>query len=367
MIDTTTVLDAVRGDLAAELRRTEPTSAIKPMPHSRYVLLSALQKSIRRGNEPIALNCTAALLNIDPDKFWRRLAVIAFEDVGIGDLETVARVTAVTGNKRWRDAHGGNQPIANYLVRRLCRAVKDRTTDDLCVVAEHHPDLDQARLEWTFLPQGQLLDTIARTQSLKRQALSAWFAAGTSRFQSDVLRERRGDPSALFDFYSDLEIDPVVVEVCRAGLSKSNCVLPAFLPLVWKKSRRAARHVEQDVLTECPRIDGIPACALDRFTREGKVAIAGWVKQSGRLRDLLAALAPEQSWSFIAARLLFRAEASLVNKRLRWDGGCDLRAHADTLGRGIPPEAVPEALEVVRAELPLLNEIRASMIRQEGK
>lgn len=366
MTDTTTVLEAIRLDLAAELQDDHPPALDQTtLPHSRYVLVSALQKSIRRGLETVALNCAVNLLQHEPDKFWRRLAVIAFEDVGIGDIDTVAFVVSATGAKRWRDAHGGDLPIASYLVRRLCRAIKDRSTDDLYVTAELHPDLHSLRLDLTFKPQGVLHNTIAKSRSLKHKALAAWYAAGTSRFRSDELRERRGDLQALFNFYGELGLSPFTVEVCRAGVSKSGVVLPVFFPLLMLAHRSSKQGETADILSVSPIVDGIPLCALDMFTREGHRAIAELIKQSSPLQTLLSDLAPKRSWQKVTRLLLFRAESSLVNRRLSWKSGTELRAHADYLDPHISPEAAPEALEAIRTHIPMLNEIRASVLRKK--
>ena len=52
--------------------------------------MSLLQKAIRRGHEELALRAAATLLRISPERLWRRCGCIAFEDVGVADLDTVA-------------------------------------------------------------------------------------------------------------------------------------------------------------------------------------------------------------------------------------------------------------------------------------
>src|SRR4051812_22498514 len=61
---------------------------LTPLPISPWVAMSALQKSIRRGDEEIALRAAATLIQQSPDRLWRRLGVGAFEDIGVADLET---------------------------------------------------------------------------------------------------------------------------------------------------------------------------------------------------------------------------------------------------------------------------------------
>jgi hypothetical protein len=47
---------------------------------SPWVAMSAMQKAIRRGREDLALSGAATLLRDAPDKLWRRLGCIAYED-----------------------------------------------------------------------------------------------------------------------------------------------------------------------------------------------------------------------------------------------------------------------------------------------
>ena len=67
----------------------------------------ALQKAIRRGNEAEALACARLLVVRDPQRLWRRLAVIAMEDVGVGEFDVVANTISSSRSKVWRDQRGG--------------------------------------------------------------------------------------------------------------------------------------------------------------------------------------------------------------------------------------------------------------------
>jgi replication-associated recombination protein RarA len=55
--------------------------------------MSLMQKAIRRGRKDLALQAAATLLDGSPERLWRRLGCTAFEDIGIGNLDTVAIVT----------------------------------------------------------------------------------------------------------------------------------------------------------------------------------------------------------------------------------------------------------------------------------
>ena len=68
-----------------ERRPAAPAGKVTP-----WIGMSLLQKAIRRGHEELALRAAATLLRISPERLWRRCGCIAFEDVGVADLDTVA-------------------------------------------------------------------------------------------------------------------------------------------------------------------------------------------------------------------------------------------------------------------------------------
>ena len=63
--------------------------AINPLRCDRWLALSAMQKSIRRGDGLTAQRALATLYRDDPSSTWRRLLIIACEDIGIGALGAV--------------------------------------------------------------------------------------------------------------------------------------------------------------------------------------------------------------------------------------------------------------------------------------
>ncbi|MCK1589198.1 hypothetical protein [Bradyrhizobium sp. 169] len=118
----------------------------QPLEISRYVGASLLQKAIRRGRTELAVQAAATLLQQSPERLWRRLACIAFEDVGLGNLDLVALATAAMAGKRVRAPLGGEWAVASYLTSRLTTAIKCRGADDLLLVAENHPSFENHRL-----------------------------------------------------------------------------------------------------------------------------------------------------------------------------------------------------------------------------
>ena len=70
------------------------TPSCDPLNVSPWIAMSLLRKAIRRGQQQFALRAVATLLHVSPERLWRRCGCIAFEDIGVADLDTVAIVTA---------------------------------------------------------------------------------------------------------------------------------------------------------------------------------------------------------------------------------------------------------------------------------
>jgi replication-associated recombination protein RarA len=83
------------------------TPTCDPLAASPWIAMSLMQKAIRRGEERLALRAAATLLRDAPDRLWRRSGCIAFEDVGVADIDTVAIVAAALAGKRFRAGLGG--------------------------------------------------------------------------------------------------------------------------------------------------------------------------------------------------------------------------------------------------------------------
>jgi hypothetical protein len=129
----------------------EPTPPI-PLAADRYIALSALQKAIRRGEEELALRAAMNLMIGGPHAIWRRLGIIAFEDVGVGNIDAVGWVTVVIGKPEVRQRLGGEWCLADFLIRALCRSAKCRAADDLVHLVERDPALTDLRDELPGLP-----------------------------------------------------------------------------------------------------------------------------------------------------------------------------------------------------------------------
>ena len=102
-------------------------------PHGIAVdeLVSVLQKDIRRGHVDNAVLAAYEMVITSPDfaqHLWRRLRIIAVEDVGLG-LPTGPLLIDVL-HRNFDAAPGGDWMMACHAVRLLASAPKDRTSSE---------------------------------------------------------------------------------------------------------------------------------------------------------------------------------------------------------------------------------------------
>lgn len=104
-------------------------------------LISALQKSIRRGDTDGAARfayemyiTSEALENM----LWKRLSVISVEDIGFGDVNAPVIIHTLNTMRCEFDYGGVDRPLFFvHAIRYLCRCQKTRSSDLLKNVIEH--------------------------------------------------------------------------------------------------------------------------------------------------------------------------------------------------------------------------------------
>jgi replication-associated recombination protein RarA len=144
----------------------------------RWIASSLLQKSIRRGEVELAQRAACTLHVFDRSAIWRRLVVIACEDVGVGDIDALLEIFLAAASTDLR-LRCGVAPILGAVVRRLAEAVKDRSADYLACAAKDHSDLSKICDFCRRASLEQRLQFLAdSSQPLAQRAVAAWFASG---------------------------------------------------------------------------------------------------------------------------------------------------------------------------------------------
>lgn len=155
---------------------------------------SVLQKSIRRGLVEDAVLAAYELYETGPESeemLWRRLEIIASEDVGLGLMEAPTLVEALN-SQRVRVPVGTDRWIfAVHAVRLLATAPKDRTSTDLAQWAREVVKRGDRRVE----VQDFHVDYHTRRGTEMGRGPDHWLAAGGGKLENEVegLETKWGD------------------------------------------------------------------------------------------------------------------------------------------------------------------------------
>lgn len=359
-MNTQEVLHHYRNQLARRIAEREHAPELQPLSISAWVAASLLQKAVRRGHEGLALQAASTLLVDAPERLWRRIGCMAFEDVGLGDFDSVAVVTAALAGKRLRSGLGGEWSVASYLVSMMARARKDRSADDLLMNAELHPSLVSSRREFARISTRELLAISTSSAPIVQRALALWLAIGTDRRPSKHLPSRRGEPQAAFDYLCEAGLPHCAVEIAREGFKKTGEVLPPFVALLSQVSRTETATVSDELPPE-KIINGVPSWAFDIYTREGRAVYARFL-QSERLsaRWIRAHVAPARRVEFLGG-IVFRCEGGCLKDRMAWSLGDELRRQYEIECAGPEGSDASEIIQLVRDDMAALNGVRIEL------
>jgi len=365
MIDHHDILKSFRNELASHLARFTPPP-VEPLPVSLWIAASLLQKAIRRGRADLAIAAAATLAENDPDRLWRRLGGIAFEDIGLADPCTVGLVSAVLAGKRVRVDLGGEWRVASWLVQRLCNAPKCRATDDLLMATETMPSLANQRQAFADLTHDQLRRVILGTGSVNERALALIFLAGTDAKPNPHFRPRRGEPVLAFDVLDELGVAPTIIEISREGHRRTREALCLLLPLLAGEREDYAPAFADDPMPLETMAGPVPGWALDAYTREGKAALRRFLgTQAGLATWTRRHLPPGQRLPLLA-RVVFHVEGGLLVNRRRTVLSDQLRRINEEEASGGAAEATRKAMGLMRDDLPILNTIRAEIMEAQS-
>ena len=323
--------------------------------------MSAMQKAIRRGREDLALSAAATLLRGAPEKLWRRIGCVAYEDVGVASLDAVGLATVALAGKQVRAALGGEWAVASCLVSELCRVPKCRADGDLLMACELHPAYAEARDELPHLTTRELIALATGQGTIHERGLALWCALGTDRRRSTLI-SRRGEPRLVFDYLCEAGWPHSIVEVAREGFRRTNEMLCPLVTLL-SCEPRAPTRIENDDLPPEIMIGDVPSWAIDVYSREGRAAFARFLDTDApAARWVRGNVRPARRTAFLG-HIVFRVEGGLVARRMRWPLADELRCQVDFECSGPDCPDADEILELMRDDLPLLNKVRAAGVR----
>lgn len=334
--------------------------AIEPMQGDQWLLASSLQKAIRRCEVNTALRAGYALWNIDRQRFWRRLHIVALEDMGVADTEILIQTLTATAQPYWRRKFGDLR-VGLYLTQLLCQSTKTRMADSLFVQAERSPAYAALRQELINASADDLADRVMNESApLVERAIAIWFLAGTKKYPSDHLPVRVGDPDYAVAVLSRLNVPYDLTHACTGVMSRTSWPLSIMAPLIWQyvESQRAQTTIRKATIAPVQEVEGIPLYAMDMFTRSGQASFRQWQKEVPALK-------------YFSVRqigmAMFYEESHLTDKTLTtpaMDDFMDAGQWVDAESTGL---CLPEYFalrDLVREHKPVLQDIRARLLRR---
>lgn len=341
-----------------------------PEPHpldiSPWLAMSLAQKSIRRGETGHALRAAATLLRDAPDRLWRRLAVAVFEDIGLGSLDLVAPVLIATSGKSIRQRFGGDWAVASAIVERMTGARKCRSADDLLMSLLAHPRYEADRLDLTYRTQQELMEIVCGEGDIITRAIALSYATGTDRCPVPAMRTRKGNIPFALEMMEQTGFPFCVLQLAQRGCGRMREPLPFFVALLSRKVPRRSSGYEpaerHDDIPPTVMIGDCPGWAVDFYTRPGRLALRAFLDRDTATGSWINKnVSPRKKVEFLGG-LVFRVEGGLMRRRLHWPTGEHLRKVMETeaMGFGVPDAS--EVLDLLRNDLPVLNEERRHVL-----
>ncbi len=344
------------------VREFEPVRIEKWM--SKWMAVSGLHKSIRRGRVEKALQMADLLLRMDPAHFWRRLPVIALEDVGHADPWLIARIGWASGQNLAKDELGDRE-LALRFVDRMASGTKDRTSCDLTCLAQAHRKMSLQVLNLGFEDAIRLLKD-PEHDLLFRAKVAISLVAGDlgkdlpSRFGRITLRQ-------LAELYAEMGADPETCSAIRWAGSRRSCKeMAAVFGLMGRMAENAQTAEKDSFFAEEADIGPFPSAAFDQYTREGLRAYAYFLKACPPVARWMDDAGIDQRYRVrMIGRLVFRAEGDHLNPRLRISRAYEIRdayIAAVAANYAVDSEHFLRGIELVRLNIPLLRHARARIL-----
>lgn len=307
--------------------------------NAKWLLVSSLQKAIRRGHGALARLYAATLWRIDKNYLKFRLNVIAIEDVGAGDSYQVARWLAGSRTVKSLNAAGGLAFVLS-VVQSFADSPKCRCADDTNVILHYDPSRGV---------RGQAVDGVGwwdddpviATSMIKSHHAQALQTDGLADFRvqfGDALRAKGVHPISVY-----IAVRGSVV--CRETQWQS-------YPFWSVKADGSVSGVRNKPDMPINLAGPFLSASVDNHTREGKRALSLWGSRTGLL-DMQADL----------PALLFRVEGHVVNNRIVYPGSIELAVETQNL---VYDAAGTEIVQMFKAKLPELYSIRSSLMGGYG-
>lgn len=286
----------------------------------KWLLVSCLQKSIRKGFSDLALNYADKLYELDKDYLLYRLSLIAIEDIGLGNIDLIHDFLSTEIKKAKIEARGGKDYVMQ-VVEDLSLSVKDRSASDLAsLVLFQHESNNAKTSEKIFLDINE---------SITNRALAGWQVLGSKKHKNSLVNlDEQHDFERFFALNQKIVNNNKILDIlryCNTIHKEPNFIVLGLLYSLYEKDLSqktkmgkyiTGQSVNKDYPIELVQnkwlIDGI-----DWHTKEGKGAIFEFSKAHTGLNKYLKTMELNiETMNAVLGMLLFRHNGHHVDKRL---------------------------------------------------
>ncbi len=315
----------------------------------KWLLTSGWQKAVRRGETERAAHIATSLWHVDKRKLLLRMVVVACEDVGIGNPNSVTAVlTAATQRP--------DMQTVLHLSAQLCAGAKNRVVDAVYITGERSAAYYTLRGIMAGADDNTLTDYVLdESKPLVERCLAIWYLAGTKRYPSDVLPPRIGSPDKAIAAIKTLSSPEPLTQACVHSLKLMPWPLPLFVPLIWQEAQKHPLHIQQHVIPVMPTIDGLPLYAADCFTRVGKACYRQLQRDVPELK--------EYSTQQIGLGM-FYLEGGLVDKEMTAPGLKTIQQASEITDIGLPVQEYERLRDCLTSNMELLTAIRRAQLQR---
>lgn len=276
----------------------------------KWLTTSALQKCIRRGLPDHAERYARSSVRIDSDHAFRRMAIIALEDVGLGDLRLVAGALAILGDKRRRQ-RVGEERLAALMAKQMSKAVKSRLACEMLSIADYDPDTTSFADTLRSKSAHSLIEEIKVDEfGSTRQIVACLLLHGTLRLATRNMPALDGVGFGGLSKLMTAQRAPLILHyIVRRGLSRCRDSLAIPYALITSQISELEFSVAQTLLPAPRMIGSYPSFAYDMHTRAGRTAIKSCAVN---FTDCLGRLGVKN-----VGNLVFVLEGGRLDKRLQ--------------------------------------------------
>jgi len=290
---------------------------MKKIKEDKWLLVSCLQKSIRKGFVTLAHNYAEKLYDLERSYLVYRLSVIAIEDIGLGNTNLVHDFLSTKIQKDKIEELGGKDYVMR-IVSELTTSIKDRSACEVVTLASFYKEKyteTKKTNEEVFLDNEELI---------VNRVIAGWEILGVKNFK----HVEENNLENFIELNSRFIQDEKILNIIRYAHSihkETHFSSYGLLSYVYEKEKKKKIKVGKFetgdyVSTDCPidlidnkwLIDGV-----DWHTKEGKSAIYEFITENTAIMSYVRSMKlDKESMASIVGNLLFRKVGHQVDKRL---------------------------------------------------